>query len=208
LQPLLLLVVLQGDPDPTTVSKALTSVFRQRAYDRSIPQSIMDRIMRWIFELIGRGLSAIVHTPGSRWLFVGTVVVLAAGLAIHALTGRVGDGAGARIAGSRRRGESSGDPWALAQRLAAEGDYTEAAHALYQGLLRALARRDNIRLHESKTVGDYTRELRSRASQRFGPFREFARTYEVVVYGLGTCDRDRYDRLHRLALAITAPQHG
>jgi hypothetical protein len=121
----------------------------------------------------------------------------------------VGDGIRAERGGGRRRGESGGDPWALAQRLAAAGDYTGAAHALYQGLLLSVARRDNIRLHESKTVGDYTRELRSRASRRFAPFREFARTYEVVVYGLGRCDRDRYDRLQRLAQAITtAGAHG
>jgi Domain of unknown function (DUF4129) len=127
---------------------------------------------------------------------------------VHFVTSYVGNAPSAARLNGRRRGEATGDPWALAQRLATAGNYTDAAHALYQGLLLALARRDHLRLHESKTVGDYARELRSRSSQRFTPFRDFARTYEVVVYGLGTCDRERYDRLQRLAEVITgAPQH-
>jgi hypothetical protein len=200
-----------GDPDPSAVTDALTAVFRQRAYDRSVPQTIMGRIWQWIVDQLGRGLRTVAHTPGGRWIFLGLLGLLALALIIHLLTSRVGDAPGAEWRTSRRRGENAADPWAAAQRFAAAGNYTEAAHELYQGLLRALARRDNIRLHESKTVGDYTRELRARSSQRFAPFREFARTYEVVVYGLGTCDQDRYDRLHRLAVSIAAPagaQHG
>ena len=32
-------------------------------------------------------------------------------------------------------------------------------------------------------------------SRAFAPFREFARDYDRVVYGLGTCDRSQYARL-------------
>lgn len=89
----------------------------------------------------------------------------------------------------------------LAQELAARGEYTEAAHALYRALLEALARRERVRLHPSKTVGDYVRDLRQRSSSLFGRFRDFARSYETVVYGIGVCDRERYERL----LALAAP---
>jgi Domain of unknown function (DUF4129) len=204
----LALLLPQGDPDPTTVTNALTAVFRQRVYNRSISGSVLDRITEWLGRQLVHAVGIISHTPGRRWAFAIALLCVVIAMIVHAVTSRVGDAARAEWTGARRRGESNGDPWALAQRLAAAGDYTEAAHALYQGLLRALARRDNIRLHESKTVGDYSRELRARASQRSAPFREFARTYEVVVYGLGTCDRDRYDRLHSLAQAITTAQHG
>jgi Domain of unknown function (DUF4129) len=200
--------LLSGDPDPTTVTNALTAVFRQRAYDRSTPQTIMGRIWQWLSDHLAHGVRAFVHTRGAAWILLGGLALLATGLVVHLLTSRVGDAPGAAWRTSRRRGEWTGDPWATAQRLAAAGNYTDAAHALYQGLLRALARRDNLRLHESKTVGDYARELRARSSQRVTPFREFARTYEVVVYGLGTCDQDRYDRLHSLAVSMAAPQHG
>ena len=167
----------------------------------------MDRVLHWIGDVLTRGARTVAHTPGLRWWLLAALVAIVAAIVTHTLTSRVGDGIAAERRTRRHRGGAAGDPWALAQRLASSGRYTEAAHALYQGLLQAIARRDNIQLHESKTVGDYTRDLRAHASQRFAPFREFARTYEVVVYGLGTCDHDRYDRLQQLALAI-ADTHG
>lgn len=91
------------------------------------------------------------------------------------------------------------DPWLVARQLAAEGRYTEAAHALYLALLARVAARVPLRLHASKTAGDYARELRKIAPSVFGPFREFARSYEVVVYGLGECDEARFNGLIDLA---------
>lgn len=98
------------------------------------------------------------------------------------------------------------DPWVDAQRLAKEGRYTDAAHALYAALLEGVARREDLRLDPSKTVGDYLRELRRRPSALVPTFRDFARLYEVVVYGLGFCDRERYERLYVLASGMLAPR--
>ena len=95
-----------------------------------------------------------------------------------------------------------GDPWADAQRLAALGDYTAAAHALYGALLNAAARGQQVRLHPSKTVGDYARELRGRRSLLFPDFRNFAGNYEVVIYDDQRCDRERYERLFQLAVPM------
>lgn len=195
-------------PNGGAISDTLTSVFRQRIYNRSIPDSLWHRALHWLGHQIGNAVAFIARTPGHRWIFFGAALCFIGAVIVNIITSYVGSAPGAARLNGRRRGDVSGDPWALAQHLAAAGNYTDAAHALYQGLLLALARRDHVRLHESKTVGDYARELRSRSSQRFAPFRDFARTYEVVVYGLGTCDRDRYDRLQRLAEAITGtPQH-
>jgi hypothetical protein len=91
------------------------------------------------------------------------------------------------------------DPWSAAAALAARGDHTAAAHALYAALLARLARRERLRRHPSKTAGDYVRELRALASPAHAPFRAFARDYDVVVYGIGTCDAERYARLLGLA---------
>jgi hypothetical protein len=95
-----------------------------------------------------------------------------------------------------------GDPWAAAQRLASAGDYTAAAHALYGALLDAAARGQQVRIHPSKTVGDYARELRSRRSRLFADFRKFAGDYEVVIYDDQHCDRERYERLFQLAVPM------
>jgi hypothetical protein len=94
---------------------------------------------------------------------------------------------------------TGGDPWAAAQAFAAAGDYTAAAHALYAALLEFAARAQQVRLHPSKTAGDYARELRSRRSKLAPGFRSFAGDYEVVIYGEMTCDADRYGRLYALA---------
>jgi hypothetical protein len=56
-------------------------------------------------------------------------------------------------------------------------------------------------------VGDYVRELRGRSSTLLDRFRAFARSYEVVVYGVGTCDQERYEQLRLLATDILQP-HG
>ena len=56
-----------------------------------------------------------------------------------------------------------------------------------------------VELHESKTVGDYLRELAARSVPWRGVFQEFARGYELVAYGGVRCDADRYGRLLGLA---------
>jgi hypothetical protein len=103
-------------------------------------------------------------------------------------------------------GGSRADAWSAAQLLASRGDYTAAAHALYAALLDAGARQEQLKLHPSKTAGDYVREVRRHASPMFPRFRDFARAYEIVIYGLGVCDRERYERLLSLALPIVAPR--
>jgi hypothetical protein len=185
---------------------ALTAVFRQSTYNRSLQETVLARLLGWLV----RGLAQLIHaartwgrTDVGRWTLFGTLLAAIIALIVHSLTQRVGDAAGSTWRGARARAAGGGDPWALAQRLAAEGNYTDAAHALYQALLQALARRQSVRLDDSKTVGDYGRELRGKAPQWVVPYRAFARDYEVVVYGLRDCDRERYERLRQLASAIT-----
>jgi hypothetical protein len=43
------------------------------------------------------------------------------------------------------------------------------------------------------------RELRNRSSSIFTLFRDFARSYETVIYGIGACDAERYHKLYALA---------
>ena len=206
-------------PDPATltalqipasaVRDSIAAVFRQPAYDRTVRQTVWDHIVSWIGDLF-RALFDAVH--GSRpvyWTVVTALVVVALAAIARAISlgQRRMPGRAAERELARRRGGARGgrDPWLLAQELSARGDYTEAAHALYRALLEALARRERVRLHPSKTVGDYVRDLRQRSSSLFGRFRDFARSYETVVYGLGTCDRERYERLHALAAPIVQP---
>jgi hypothetical protein len=199
-----MLRMLQGSPIADQAIRDTIAVLTRHAeYDRSFRQTAFERFMNWLAELLApltRGIS------GSRTvqqaalvLVIVLVVAVLARLAVVAYAGRVaraGEQEGWR---GRTATGSLSDPWLEAQRLAAMGDYTAAAHAAYAAVLNALSRRARIRQHVSKTVGDYGRDLRRVKSPLAPGYREFARLYEVVVYGVGTCDRERWERLRVLA---------
>jgi len=137
------------------------------------------------------------------WIGVGLVLILT--LVVLGRAARqyfLARGAGPASGEGMRSGLRGRDAWLVAQELAASGDFTGAAHALYVALLASLAKRDLLRLHPSKTIGDYLRELRRRPAAPTQTMLEFARTYELVAYGLRTCDADRYDRLRALAARV------
>jgi len=170
-------------------------------YNRTVSVTLLDRLLEWVGSYLTRGLHVIGQWPATKPMLTTALVLVVLGIVAHMiLTVYVpGYGASARWTRLGARSADAKDPWALAQRLAAEGRYTEAAHALYGALLARVAARVPLRLHPSKTVGDYARDLRGTAPSVFTPFREFARSYEVVIYGLGTCDRSRFDGLIALA---------
>lgn len=142
---------------------------------------------------------AISRSPIAKDTLIVVAAVLILGILAHLVLG--GSVPGASEGTWRRRGGpgADADAWQLAQHYAAAGQYTEAAHALYRALLARVSARVSLRVHPSKTAGDYARDLRGSAPSLFGPFREFARSYEVVIYGLGFCDHQRLQTLSRLA---------
>ncbi|HSJ62304.1 MAG TPA: DUF4129 domain-containing protein [Gemmatimonadaceae bacterium] len=188
----------------------LDMVFAGPEFTHVARETILSRILNWVGGLL-RELMQI--TGGSRLLYY-TVLLLAIALIVAVVArvayiaysrGAFGPRGGRVLAGAT--GGSAEDPWTLAQRLAAEGDYTAAAHALYGAVLQSASRDGLVRLHHAKTIGDYLRELRARASSTIlQTFREFARGYEYVVYGVGECDRARYERLFGLATRLMS--HG
>ena len=196
--------MLQSSPiSDQAIRDTIAVLTRHAAYDRSLRQTAIQRFMAWLQELLsplGRAINASRPLQEIALvlviLLVVAVVARAVVVAHAARIARAADRDGTRGRGAIGR---LSDPWLEAQRLAASGDYTAAAHSAYAAVLLALSRRARIRLHPSKTVGDYTRELR-RVQSPLGPrYREFARLYEVVIYGVGTCDRDRWERLQVLA---------
>ena len=154
------------------------------------------RLGNWVASLF----EAIDHSPTTKHLIVYGVVAVAALTLGHFVLLAYSPGGGYAAHFARRmRPAKAGDPWALARRLAASGAYTDAAHALYEALLDRVSARVPLRLDPSKTAGDYARDLRRAAPTVFGPFREFARGYEVVIYRLGSCDQPRFQSLLELA---------
>jgi hypothetical protein len=186
---------LTGDAARDTI----TAVFRQRAFDRTILPTLIGRVWDAIIDWFDSLRSAIGHSGPVRIVVYVLLATLLVAIVVRiAILGTAAGVAFRRGGGLGGRGGPQ-DPWGDADRLANAGQYTDAAHALYRGLLDSIARREQIHLHHSKTVGDYGRDLRRRSSTLAPPYRDFARSYETVVYGLGTCDRARYERLHALA---------
>jgi len=188
-----------------SVRDTIAAVFHERAYDRTIVRTLLDRMWQAVIDWVNSILSAVSHSGAFRLGFYLLVIAIVVALAVRlTIVGFASDIAYRRGGGARGRGGSD-DPWGDADRFAKAGQYTDAAHSLYRGLLDSMARREQIQLHHSKTVGDYGRDLRRRASNLAPRYRDFARSYETVVYGLRPCDRERYERLHALATDMVRP---
>jgi len=186
-----------------SVHAVVARIAREAAFRRSARTSILGRLWHWLSDLLDRLFEAFAGLPNSRLLaIVGVVLVALLVVARILYASRLGVD---ELELTRRRtGGRAEDPLAEAQRLAEAGDYTEAAHHLYRALLETLARRDGVRLHASKTTGDYARELRRRGSGAHAAFGQFARRYDRVLYGHDPVDADAWRVLWRDAGAILA----
>lgn len=165
------------------IRDTVATIARQPAYQQSAGETLWGRfvewvgsILRWLFELFaGSGGGRVVVTA----LFVLLVLVVVARIAINLRDDRSGARA-RRRAVARRSGR---DLLAEAERYAQAGDFTMAAHALCAALLDAYAARGEVRLHASKTTGDYARELRRRLAPTAPAFQVFRLHYDRMVYG-------------------------
>lgn len=197
---LLQLVSLPRPWPAAAVHDTVAAVMRQRAYQRSLRVSIMDRVFQWIGDVWRRMAELLGAVPHGRAVAVAcAVAIVVIVLARVAYTAQLRED---EVRSVRRRSVPRGGteaPWDEAQRLAAAGRYEEAAHALYRALLHVLVVRERLRLHPSKTSGDYARELRARGSQYYAPFRQFGRRYDRILFGVGACDAAAYDQLLREA---------
>jgi len=186
------------------IHDTVAAIIAQRPYQRSVRATLLERLLDWLAALVRRIFSTVGEVPHAKWIVLGIAVLVL--LAIMMRT-TLGDGAGER---QRRTGAGrvagAGDAWVDAERLAAAGDYTEAAHLLYRGVIERLAAGEQIRLHPSKTSGDYARELRRRGSPAHAEFRQFGRRYDRVLFGIGSCDATTYATLRELATGVVRPQ--
>jgi hypothetical protein len=184
---------------PAAVHDTVASVVNARAFQRSLQMSLAQRLYRWVADGIEALVEFLRGSGPARWIAIGFTVLL-----VLLVVARFLLAARARTEDidrdePGRRGRSGEDPWRAAERLAAAGQFEEAAHALYRGVVESVARTDRLRLDPSKTSGDYARELRARGSVRQTPFRKFARRFDVAVYGHGGCTAAAITELMQLA---------
>ena|SRR5689334_21771349 len=194
-------VLQSGAGAPTVWPRAaihdtVAAIVRQPAYRRDIGTTLLDRLLQWLADAYERLVQAISGVPHGR-----LAATIAAGLVAGLIVARVVYAARLRgdvVAGpdgSHARATDGADPWVDAERLAARARFTEAAHALYHAGLAMLAARGLLRVLDSKTSGDYARELRRRGSPVYAAFRRFGTCYDRIIYGTGVCSADDYQVL-------------
>ena len=188
------------------IHDTVAAIVRQPAYRRSLGTTLLDRIFQWIGDVYRSLIDALGGVPHGR-----LVASLAAAAVALLVIARVVYAARLRSMNSEdelpdvlsRSGRAS-DPWREAEALAASGQFTEAAHALYRATIAMLAASGSVRFHESKTSGDYARELRRRAVSAYTPFRRFGARYDRLIYGSGSCSAEDYSALLADARGVAA----
>ena len=179
----------------SAVHDTVATIARQAAYTRTLGQSLAERLLNWVMRLIAELVSFFRGSGNGRTvtlvLLAALVLLLIARFLVVMRAAQEEQGP-ARAGGRRDRAR---DAWADAERMSAAGRYTEAAHALFQALLATFAARGEVRLHASKTAGDYARELSRGSSSAALPFRLFRLRYDNVIYGAGSCDAQDYSVL-------------
>jgi uncharacterized protein DUF4129 len=187
-----------GGPWPDgAVHDTVAAIAAQAVYRRSISQSLMSRLLNWIGRMITDFFDLFRGSGAGRtvtYLLLAVLVLLIIARFVVAVRASRHDRLLSTPRGQRTR---TSDPWGDAERLAAAGRYTEAAHALFAALLLGFAARGEVRLHASKTSGDYARELRRRGSPGERGFQSFRSRYDRIIYGVGECTTDDYTLLLR-----------
>jgi hypothetical protein len=178
------------------------ALLRDPAYQRSFWSSLGGRALMELARLVMWLMDAVRGIPGGR-ATVLTILALVLLLIIGRffLSAEWSDDVLFRRKGSGLRAFRV-DPWSESERLAAAGDFMGAAHALYQAVLRRLAASERVRLHASKTSGDYARELRRRGSPLAASFQRFGRRFDRIVFGAGVCTADDFAALRADDVAI------
>jgi hypothetical protein len=181
------------------IHDTVQAVVHGPAFHRSLTSSLVDRLMRWLSDWFGRLFDFVGGRASARTLALALAAVIVLLVVVRViLAAQARDEQGWGLTRGRRAGITE-DPWRAAQRLANEGLFELAAHALYRGVLASVTQRERLRLDPSKTSGDYARELRRRGSPYHEMFRAFSRRFDIAVYGHGTCDAQSFAELQLLA---------
>lgn len=162
---------------------SVRAVLRDPAFRRSLRSSFADRILVWLTDWYSRLMRLVDGLPSARSIGLAVAALLVLFLLARFVIASRAREDDAERATRRRGGTVRDDPWSAAEAHVAAQRFEEAAHAMYRGVIAALARDDRLRLDPSRTSGDYARELRRRNSSSLAPFRAFTRRFDDIVYG-------------------------
>jgi hypothetical protein len=179
--------------DPEDVGPALAAAYRGVL---QVDPGLVERIRRWIAELIQNLLSRLFSFQGAgsvvAWIVVAGLAVLAVWLvrrlrlvpetAMEAASG----GGVARV-----------DWIARAEDAFRAGDLHAAVHAFYRGLLSALSGRGLLIDAPGLTAGECRSTVREVRPELFDAVADATGTFEEIAYGGAVPGADDVDRLRR-----------
>jgi hypothetical protein len=188
----------------TAVHDTIAGLARQFEYERTIGDSAWQRFWTFVGRVLGDILRFFRGSATGRHVTIAIVALIVVAVAVHFVLATLAARNDAVAADANPARARASDAWRDAERLAAAGRFTDASHALLAALLSAFAQRGDVRLHASKTAGDYARELARRGSPARAPFQQFRRRYDAVIFGVGSCTADEYASLLRDAAPMLA----
>lgn len=190
------------------IHDTVSAIVQQTVYQRRLGRSLAERFWSWFADQLSALFNAVAGTPAAR-----TTTLLVCGLLVAAILLRFLVAARSERyvrRASRTPGARAGRYLPTlddARKLAREGRYTDAMHVLYAALLDTLAQRRLIRLHASKTSGDFARELSARGHPAQDAFRTFVRRFDRLLYGYDVCDAAAFDTLWGEAESVLRVAH-
>lgn len=179
----------------SAIRDTVAAIASAPAYRRDVSTTLWDRFWRAVWETLGDLFRAVSGDTELGRALVGILLTVLVVLGVARFVISYRETRDPRLRARRERARSGADGITEAERLAASGDHTAAAHALYAGLVSALASRGLVRRHTSKTSGDYARELRRRAASEHPAFERFRQRYDRVLYRELVCTPDEYAAL-------------
>jgi hypothetical protein len=193
-----------ADWTTAAIHDTVAAIVRQGGYAQSAAQSLFGRFIAFVTRQLTALYRYFHNTPHARPIVIALVALIVLVVLIRiAVTSSAAE---QRLRAERARAgrKASIDPLARAHELAASGQHTEAAHALYVAVIQRMAAHGWIRLHSSKTGGDYARELRVHGVPGHAAFRAFNARFDELIYGAGVCNADEFDELLRRASSLLA----
>ncbi|HEY4133007.1 MAG TPA: DUF4129 domain-containing protein [Gemmatimonadaceae bacterium] len=165
-------------------------------------ESLLGRLFRYLWRKLFDVIAWFSGRGDARLYLYGAIAVIAIVVVARIVAERQIAEARRQRVGSNRVGRSGGDLWTIANQTAARGQYADACHTLYAALLGDLAQSGAVRLHASKTSGDYARELQRRNFTRLVEYRAFVRDFNRAVFSTQDVSAGDYERVRRSALAV------
>jgi uncharacterized protein DUF4129 len=170
--------------DPQQVREVTREVLSRPEF-RAPERSLMERVIDWVLEMIGRLLAALGGSGAGG--IVGLVLLGLILLGVGVLAARFSRGltpspeVAAAVAGGRLR---SAVEWrAEAEAHERAGAWREAVRSRYRALVADLALRGVVEEVPGRTAGEYRREVDQALPDAAGDFAGATELFEVAWYG-------------------------